>query len=813
MPKELPPIKERWSFSFFRAVIFSIIGLIIILISLRRITNPVLTDVDYVLFLLIPFCLGLLYLAYKEHRLLSGFLLVSLIWLIASYIMWTGKGVFDAVVVAYLAIILITILLLDWKIALVFLIATLASIWLNAIMMMKGVYVPEPRDTVFNYTRDITVIMLTVALLSQFFLKQLNENLKRLANELYERKRIERALRASEENYRLLFEQAAEGILIADSSGNVLLTNEGFSKMSGYSREEIVSKNISMFFKAEELQMNPLRYDLADKGDVIIRKRSLLRKDGKTLEVESRSKKMADGRLQAFVSDISERTKAEKSLRDFERIFNLSANPICIANLDGTLTKVNPAFSKSLGYTEKEIVGKKIFDFMLKEDIKSTVDYVKNQVKAKVDLLQLENRYVARNGSIVWFSWMTQPIYEENISFSVAHDITRIKRVETELITAKEKAEESDRLKTAFLENMSHEIRTPLNGIIGFSELFLEPELSSYDREHYARILINSGQKLLAILNDILDISRIETGQLEISNEEVNINHQLDELYQLFLPKASEKKLDYTLKKDLPDTNAITLTDKIRLHQIISNLLVNAFKFTEKGFVHFGYRFEDNYFKFFVEDSGVGIDKKMHNKIFERFMQANIDISKSYGGTGLGLSISQKLALLLGGKIDLESETGKGSTFYFSLPMVHPTGKSESTLSGPTASFNKTKEKQQILLVEDDEVNYEYLNAVLTKAGYIVIPAMDGKQAIEYVEKNDTLQLVLMDIKLPLVDGYEATKKIKEIRPNLPVIAQTAYAMTTDREKALKAGCNDYIAKPVAADALVRIVEKYIKKA
>jgi PAS domain S-box-containing protein len=812
MSAKMPQEKERWSFSFFKAFIFSIIGLIALLFILRRFASLSFTDVDIVLLILIFLLLGLLFIGKRGYLTLSGILLVLMMWIGSTYIMWTGQGVYDAVMIAYLALILIASLLLDWKVASLFLFATFLSIWLNTYCQMKGYLIPEPRDPLIIYTRDVTIIMLTVALISQFFLRQLNDNLKRLSDELYERKRIERALRASEENFRVLFEQAAEGINISDFSGEILLANESFSKMTGYSKDELEGKNISILFEPEELEKNPVRYDLVDKGEIVMRKRTLLKKNGKSIQVESRTKKMADGRLQSFITDISERTKAEKTLKDFERIFNLSANPICINYLDGTLIKVNPAFSKSLGYSENEIEGKKLFDFMHPGDIEKTISYVREKIKVKADLLQFKNRYIAQNNSIVWFSWITQPIYEEKISFSFAHDITHLKQIENELIAAKDKAEESDRLKTAFLENMSHEIRTPMNGIIGFSEMFLDQGLTQYQRKHYAQIVINSGQKLLTILDDILDLSRLETGQIEITKEAVNINKQLDELYIFFLSKAVEKKLDFKVEKDLPDDNSFITTDRNRLYQVLSNLLVNAFKFTRDGHIHFGYRTEGNFLKFYVEDTGIGIDKAMHQKIFERFRQANIDITKNYGGSGLGLSISQKLVVLLGGKIGVESEPGKGSNFFFTLPYIPSDRESIPDSLGASKKEKTGRKGFTILVVEDDETNYEYLSELLLKMGYKVLRAADGINAIQIAEEHREVDLVLMDIKLHVMNGYDATKRIKLLRPKLPVIAVTAFAMSADREKALQAGCDDYIAKPVGTDALIRLIDHYVKK-
>ena len=235
MPKGISMIKERWSLSFFKAII-SIIGLILVLVSLRRISSLVFTDIDFILLALVPLFLILLFTASKGHLMLSGILLVLIAWIGATYIMWMGKGIYDAIVIAYMALILIASLLLNWQMVVMILGITLLSIWLNVYLQLKGILVPEPRDPTAIYARDVSFLIVTVAIISQFFLRQVNDNVKQLSNELYERKRMERALRASEENYRLLFDQAAEGILISNFSGDILLVNEGFYKLSGYNK-------------------------------------------------------------------------------------------------------------------------------------------------------------------------------------------------------------------------------------------------------------------------------------------------------------------------------------------------------------------------------------------------------------------------------------------------------------------------------------------------------------------------------------------------------------------------------------------------
>jgi signal transduction histidine kinase/CheY-like chemotaxis protein len=412
-------------------------------------------------------------------------------------------------------------------------------------------------------------------------------------------------------------------------------------------------------------------------------------------------------------------------------------------------------------------------------------------LKAQMDENQsLNEAYLAQNAALI-------------------NSIERIQKINEELNLAKQKAEESDRLKSAFLANMSHEIRTPMNGVIGFSEMLADPELTPASRMEYASIIIDCSRQLLSIVNDILDISRIEAGLVSLSREEVQVNDLLTLLYAFFEPQARSKNLDLRFIKSLANEESILYTDKTRLRQILTNLLNNAIKFTPEGTIELGYEKTEGFMKFYVSDSGIGIPAEMHDRIFEPFHQVELEISYHYGGTGLGLSISRKLVELLKGKIWLESKPGKGSVFYFTIPLLHP-----EQSNNPVKKHAEKKDLQAqgkvVLIAEDDDTNYLYLEAALAKGKLNLLRALNGIQAVEMCRTNPEIQLVLMDIKMPLMNGYDATCLIKQERPDLPVIVQTAYAMTEERNMAFAAGCDDYIAKPIKKTELVEMVMKYI---
>jgi CheY-like chemotaxis protein len=392
---------------------------------------------------------------------------------------------------------------------------------------------------------------------------------------------------------------------------------------------------------------------------------------------------------------------------------------------------------------------------------------------------------------------------------SMAPDITQRKRVQNDLIVAKEKAEESERLKSAFLANMSHEIRTPLNGILGFTNLLTEEEnLTQTQKKEFAYIINKSGDGLLKIINDILDISRLETGKTGIEQKPFDAVKTLSTIYSIF----NKKKVDMgknrvELKLEKPGTQIILNTDENRLIQIFSNLLDNALRFTPEGSVTFGIsEITNDKTEFFVADTGVGIPKEKHGVIFDRFSQADNSSTRSYGGTGLGLSIVKKLLELMGSEITLESEPGKGTCFRFQLLYIS-LNKNEEKVSDEKPDGTVKISNTKILVVEDDSVSRLYFRQILNNHSGELFFAETGKEALKLFETQNP-DIILMDLGLPDMNGLEVVRKIRETDNNVFIIAQTAYAMADDKQKALKAGCNDFIAKPVKTEILLEKLYK-----
>ncbi|MFP4042285.1 MAG: response regulator, partial [Bacteroidales bacterium] len=383
---------------------------------------------------------------------------------------------------------------------------------------------------------------------------------------------------------------------------------------------------------------------------------------------------------------------------------------------------------------------------------------------------------------------------------------------------AKQKAEEADRIKSAFLANMSHEIRTPMNAILGFARLLKEPSLNKEQLHEYVDIINGRANHLLQIINDILDLSKIESDQLLISEEEFNLNQFLNEIYTVIsneLKQAGKSDLDLYLKNGLKEDDANIVSDKTRLQQILFNLLNNAVKYTREGFVEFGYRMQDGKWgdlEFFVRDTGIGIEEDKQNVIFDRFRQSDESKTREFGGAGLGLSISKGLVGKLGGQMWVNSEYGKGSVFYFTIPFKYKNEKDKIvTLQNNNFSMSYNWENIQILVVEDDMLSSKFLEAILEDTGASIVFTKDGNDALEEV-KNNKVDIVLMDIQLPGMSGNETTRQIKEINMNIPVIAQTAHAMAEDKSKSMDAGCDDYLTKPIDMQVLLDKMDTLLKK-
>jgi len=542
--------------------------------------------------------------------------------------------------------------------------------------------------------------------------------------------------------------------------------------------------------------------------------------------------------------------KLNASERSFRKSIEFNPVPISITKLNGELVYNNKQFIDTFGYTIQDIPTLEKWFFLAYPDNEYRVkveaewnELVNYAIENDVPTPIREFFITCKNGEIKTVE--ISCYFEEEIAVSSFQDITERKKTEQEIINAKdiaeenqkillakndeyealneelrqtneelfyakEKAEESDRLKSSFLLNMSHEVRTPMNSINGFSKLLASPNLSDEKRKNFTSFIINSSKQLQSIVDDILTISALETKQEIVRNETVSINSMLAELIAIFKIQAHNKQISLFVKPQLTDKQSEIYIDKAKLKQIFTNLIGNAIKFTHRGLVEFGYRILETHghaslpeLQFYVKDTGIGIKPEMHSLIFDRFVQVETGTTRQYGGNGLGLTISKGFVELLGGKIWVESEFDKGSTFYFNMP-YNPVNVSDK----PLVQTIKNNHLKTILIAEDETYNYFFIEELLTP-NFTLIRTKDGKETVEICKSNPNIDLVLMDIKMPIMDGNAAAKEIKEFRPELIIIAQSAYTLEQYKDKYRDNIFDDYIAKPINIAELKQKVSKY----
>lgn len=640
-----------------------------------------------------------------------------------------------------------------------------------------------------------------------------------IARDITERKHTEFALKESEEKYRNLVERANDGICIIQD-GVIKFANPSLVDLYGGKLSKVIGSPFADFIHPDELIKISKYYELRLKGENApsIYETIFRHNKGHKVYVEISAGiinylgKPAD---LVIVRDNTERRETEKSLLKLSIAVDQSPSVIVITGLDGRIEYVNPKFTETTGYSKNEAIGK--LTNILKSGTQSDEVYKKLwQTIKSGNIWHGEFQNKKKNGELFWEAASVSPIIDKTGKVTnyikVAEDISERKLAEDDLRKALEKAEESDRLKSAFLANMSHEIRTPMNGILGFASLLKTPNLSGEKLKKYISVIDNSGKRMLNIINDLIDISKIEAGQMDTYISECNINEQIEYLNTFFKPEAIKLNLDLSYNNPLPTKDTFVKTDREKLYAILTNLLKNAIKYTHEGSIKFGYERKGEMLEFYVKDTGIGIPEDRQEAIFERFIQADIEDRKAYEGAGLGLSITKAYVEMLGGKIWIDSVEGQGSQFYFTIPYNIETEKTPMVQSEKDTQKNVILKKLKILIAEDEDVADEYLTIILRKSSKEILHAKSGEDTIKLCRKNPDLDLILMDIKMPGMDGYEATREIRKFNTDVTIIAQTAYALAGDREKAIKAGCNNYISKPILRNELMEMIEKHISK-
>ncbi len=515
-----------------------------------------------------------------------------------------------------------------------------------------------------------------------------------------------------------------------------------------------------------------------------------------------------DVEVHGVLRDISYHKQAETELTKLSTAVEQSPSVIAITDLDGYLEYANPKFTELTGYTAEEALGKRT---SILRSGKQPDEVYKElwEIISSGKTWHGEFHNKKKNGELFWESASISPIFDKQNNIvnylKVATDITEQKIIEEELKAALEKAQESDRLKSAFLANMSHEIRTPMHGILGFVSLLDNPDLDNEKRQQYINIIRKNGDRLLSTINDLIDVSKIRAGQMKIVKSDTLIDKQINDLYEFFKLEALAKGLVLEIRIPKNEDELLIVTDATKLYSILTNLIKNAIKYTEKGKITFGYKIVGEKIEFFVKDTGIGIPKERQQAVFNRFEQADIEDKKAREGSGLGLAIAKAYVKMLDGEIFVQSTEDKGTTFIFTIPFVK--SKRTETVPDGEQQFklpeNLDSDACTMLVAEDEEASTLFLKIILRGKFKEILFAKNGVEAVELFKNHPEIKIILMDIKMPEMDGHEATKQIRALNKDVIIVAQTAHALARDKQKALESGFNDFITKPIHKEDLL----------
>jgi len=526
----------------------------------------------------------------------------------------------------------------------------------------------------------------------------------------------------------------------------------------------------------------------------------------------------ADRTIRHLIQKQTALEKLRKTESKLQKIIENTDTSLATLDENGFIIEANNAFLRLIGVKDENLViGRHITDWNTDPTREVFSKALENCLREGV-LNDFETSFIHPNANSITFALVNATTENESNGKLISlllRNITDRKQYEEKLKSAKIKAEEADRLKSAFLANLSHEIRTPMNAILGFATILSDSTIPEEQKHECIYHINSSGRSLLNLIDDIIDVSKIVAQQVKVIKSTVYLNRLFDDLMLTFKAKNQNlhgNNVQLICSKVIADPEFIILADQYRLKQVLSNLIENAIKFTDKGFIEFGYKLKDSgNIEFYVKDTGIGISKDKQNLIFDWFRKIDDDISRLYRGSGIGLTISSSLVGLMGSEIKVKSELGVGSVFYFNLALEMPKSENQGTHSKMMAqpNTNLSWEGKNILIAEDEETNFKFLKAALSRMNTNVFWARNGIEAVD-ICRNQNIDLVLMDIKMPEMDGYQATRIIKTEFPKKPIIAQTAYAMAGEKEIILEAGCDAYLSKPIKISEMIQLVGKYL---
>ena len=652
-----------------------------------------------------------------------------------------------------------------------------------------------------------------------YFLVKRHMNM--LRNAEAQRQHAEDALRKSEERLRDILFSSADWVWEIDENGIYTYSSIKGNELFETSQEDILGKTPFHFMPPEETdRVGKIFTELVEKRAPI---RNLenwnIAKNGRRICLLTNGTPIFDqeGNFKGYRGvdiNITELKLAEETLKESEAELNYSQEIAKMGSWEFNLVSREIKLSRNMyillgiNTSEKKITYDELFALIHPDDQTLVKEQI-NAIDRNSEKVSFDFRYRLEGGRILWVQNNIIPVFRNNIPIElqgVNIDITEKKQTEQELLRAKDKAEASDKLKTAFLNNISHEIRTPLNGILGFAPMIINPDCTVEEKEEFLEVLNFSSKRLMQTITDYMDASLLASGNLDLIKSSFNADEVLHEIEKEFEIPCKSKGIEFSVEKSFKSDAVVLYSDKTRVHKIISHLMDNALKFTKHGSIQLIASVEGNSLEIKVKDSGIGIKEDVLSTIFNHFVQEETSNTRGYEGSGLGLSIIQGLLKLLGGTIHADSVKGIGSMFTIKIPGVSTNNENSSK-----PEFAKSKSNNHcplILIAEDDPSSYLLLKLTLN-SNFKILKAVEGQEAVNLCKSNPEIEFVLMDIKMPGMNGLEATREIKRIRKNLPIIAVTAYAETGMREKCHDAGCDDYISKPIEKIQLFSILSKF----
>jgi len=646
------------------------------------------------------------------------------------------------------------------------------------------------------------------------------EYIEGIVEDITERRKTEDSLRESEEKFRQLFENNYSILILTDPKTKLIIDgNAAAARFCGCSPEKLKTLSIEDCIMAppEDIDSEIQRIK-KEKGSFLTAKIKM--PDGSTRKVNINSGIINTSKgeiLYGFIHDITEQVHTQERFEIFNEALKQSFSGVVITRKDETIEYINPAFTRMSGYTSEEVIGKT--PRVLKSGLMSPAVYQElwNRILASESWSgELINK--RKNGEIYWEKATISPIVDKegNITHFIAinDDITEQKKLIQDLVIAKEKAEESNKLKSAFLSNMSHEIRTPLNSIIGFTDLFLSDDITKDQQEEFKRYIHESTDQLLSVINDVLDMSLLSTRQISVFSETFDINTFINEVSTNFVQSIQDKGLKFSVEKMLENGLCQINSDFTRLKQIFEKLFNNAIKYTQKGEITFGYEHSDRGIRIYIRDTGIGISKNRQDKIYESFSQETNELTRKFGGLGLGLTIAKRICELLGFDLQFDSTPGEGSVFYVVIPKYNCNILSVDSVSGKNNCTENALLPSKIMIIENDTSSFEYLKTIIEKFGIEIIHVKSADEVLSCFKKNKDIQLVIMNIQVPHLNGWLAIKLLKEFNSSLPVIALSESTQDGDLQRAQLSGADMFLTKPTRPEILMKhIIHLTSKKA